>query len=74
MLLLSPSVDKVQQLIGISGVYSNIDKNFIVKTEDNDLIFEVGSFQGGITGRRKFAENIDGKLKEFMELEFDRIS
>jgi len=57
-----PSAAKVQQLAEVASIYSGVEPTFNVKTEEGALVFEVGSTEGGIVGRRKFAENVDGEL------------
>ena len=58
----TPAVKSITQLGEVAGIYSGIDPAFSVKTEDGNLVFEVGSTEGGVIGRRVFAENIDGDL------------
>lgn len=57
-----PATKRIMQLSEVSGIYSGVDPAFSVKTEDGNLVFTVGSNEGGATGRRVFAENIDGNL------------
>lgn len=57
-----PTQKRITQLAEVSSIYSGIDPAFSVKTEKGNLVFEVGSAEGGIVGRRIFAENIDGDL------------
>jgi len=59
---IQPAIKRIGQLSEVAGIYSGIDPAFSVKTEDGNLVFEVGSTEGGIVGRRVFAENIDGTL------------
>lgn len=57
-----PSSAKVQQLSEVASIYSGLEPTFNVKTENGDLIFEVGSAEGSVFGRRTFAENVGGEL------------
>ena len=59
---IEPSLKSINQLSEVASVYAGIEPAFTVKTEENNLVFEVGSNEGGILGRRIFAENIDGTL------------
>lgn len=59
---IEPAQNRIEQLSEVAGVYSGIEPTFSVKTEDGNLIFEVGNSEGGITGRRIFAQNIDGDM------------
>jgi hypothetical protein len=60
--LVAPEAKRIMQLSEVAGIYSGIDPAFSVKTEDGNLVFNVGSTEGGATGRRVFAENIEGTL------------
>lgn len=60
---IEPATARVEHLAEIAGIYASDNPNFTVKTEDGNLIFEVGSDEGGVFGRRCFAENIQGNLK-----------
>lgn len=57
-----PELHRINQLNEEANIYANIDPTFSVKTENGNLIFEVGSNEGGVIGRRVFAENIEGVL------------
>lgn len=57
-----PAQRSIAQLSEVAAIYAGIDPAFSVKTEDGDLIFEVGSTEGGVIGRRVFAENVGGEL------------
>ena len=59
---ISPTEEKIKQLAEVANIYTSIESTFSAKTEDNNLIFEVGSSDGGIMGRRQFASNIEGTL------------
>jgi hypothetical protein len=58
----APSNAKVTQLSEVATIYSGIEPTFSVKTEDDKLVFIVGSDTSGALGRRVFAEGIDGTL------------
>jgi hypothetical protein len=58
----APVTKRIMQLSEVAGIYSGVDPAFSVKTEDGNLVFTVGSNEGGATGRRVFAENIEGTL------------
>lgn len=57
-----PAQKRIAQLSEVASIYSGIDPAFSVKTEDGSLVFEVGSAESGILGRRVFADNIEGQL------------
>jgi hypothetical protein len=59
---IEPAQKRIAQLSEVASIYSGVDPAFTVKTEDGKLIFEVGSTEGGVIGRRVFAENINGEL------------
>lgn len=59
-----PAARRVSQLNEVSGIYSGISPSFTVSTQDGNLVFEVGSAEGGMLGRRVFAENVGGELKD----------
>ena len=59
---IKPATKRIAQLSEVASIYSGIEPSFAVSTEDGKLIIEVGSAEGGILGRRVFAENIDGEL------------
>ena len=59
-----PTKAKVSELQAIAGIYGGIEPNFTVKTENNELIITVGAPDGSFTGKRTFAKNITGELKE----------
>ena len=61
-LQIQPSLRSVSQLAEVAGIYSGVDPAFAVKTEDGNLVFEVGSTEGGVIGRRVFAENVENTL------------
>jgi hypothetical protein len=58
----TPAAKRIAQLSEVAGIYAGVDPAFSVKTEDGNLILEVGSTEGGVVGRRVFAENIEGNL------------
>lgn len=57
-----PAQKRISQLSEVASIYAGVDPAFSVKTEDGNLVFEVGSNEGGVVGRRVFAENIEGEL------------
>jgi len=59
---IEPAQKRVAQLAEAAGIYSGVEPAFSVKTEDGNLIFEVGSTEGGVIGRRVFASNVKGEL------------
>lgn len=61
-LAVQPATKRIAQLSEVASIYSGVDPAFSVKTENGDLVFEVGSTEGGMIGRRVFAENVDGEL------------
>lgn len=60
--VVEPAAKRIAQLAEVAGIYAGIDPAFSVKTEKGNLVFEVGNAEGGVIGRRVFAENIDGEL------------
>jgi len=59
---ITPAQQRVAQLEETASIYSRVDPAFAVKTEGDSLVFEVGSTEGGVIGRRVFADNITGQL------------
>lgn len=59
-----PTKQKVSELQQLAGVYGGVEPNFTVKTEDGNLIITVGANDGSFTGKRIFAKNVDGEIKE----------
>ena len=59
---IQPAAKRVAQLAEVAGIYSGVEPAFSVKTENDQLIFEVGSAEGGVIGRRVFADNVGGQL------------
>lgn len=59
-----PTKQKVAELQAIAGIYGGIEPNFTVKTENGDLIITVGAADGSFTGKRTFAKNVNGEIKE----------
>jgi hypothetical protein len=59
---IEPAKAKVGELQAVAGIYGSIEPTFTVKTEDGDLVFNVGAQDGGLSGRRTFAKNVDGEL------------
>jgi len=59
-----PTKSKVSELQAVAGIYGGIEPNFTVKTEDGDLIITVGAKDGSFTGKRTFAKNVTGEIKE----------
>ncbi|MBT4530916.1 MAG: hypothetical protein HOC27_06890 [Phycisphaerae bacterium] len=59
---IEPAKAKVTELQQVASIYGSIEPTFNVKTEEGDLVFTVGSPDGGLSGRRTFARNVDGEL------------
>ena len=60
-----PSKVAVQELAQIAGIYINIEPTFSVRTENGNLVVGVGTDDGnGHAGKRIFARNVDGELKQ----------
>ena len=59
-----PTKAKVSELTQVAGIYGGIEPNFTVKTENGNLIVTVGAADGSFTGKRTFAQNVDGELNE----------
>jgi len=60
-----PSKQKVSELQQVAGIYSAIDPTFKVRTEDGNLVLYIGGSDGAShTGRRVFANNVDGELSQ----------
>ena len=61
---LEPTKAKVNELQQVAGIYGGIEPNFTVKTEEGNLIVTVGAADGSYTGKRTFAQNVNGELNE----------
>jgi len=61
---LEPTKAKVNELQQVAGIYGGIEPNFTVKTEGTDLIVTVGAADGLFTGKRTFAQNVNGEITE----------
>ena len=61
---LEPTKAKVNELTQVAGIYGGIEPNFTVKTEGSDLIVTVGAADGSFTGKRTFAQNVNGEITE----------
>jgi len=59
-----PTKAKVSELQQVAGIYGGIEPNFTVKTENGNLIVTVGASDGSYTGKRTFAQNVNGELNE----------
>ena len=59
-----PTKAKVSELQQVAGIYGGIEPNFTVKTEGSDLIVTVGAADGSFTGKRTFAQNVNGEITE----------
>ena len=59
---LEPTKAKVNELQQVAGIYGGIEPNFTVKTEGSDLIVTVGAADGSFTGKRTFAQNVNGEI------------
>lgn len=59
-----PTKAKVSELQQVAGIYGGIEPNFTVKTQDGNLIITVGASDGSFTGKRTFANNVQGDLNE----------
>lgn len=59
---IEPAARRIAQLSEVAGIYASIDPAFSVKTKEGNLVFEVGSAEGGVVGRRVFADNIEGSM------------
>ena len=60
--IIEPTKAKVGELQQVASIYGSIEPTFSVKTEEGDLVFTVGSPDGGLQGRRTFARNVNGEL------------
>ena len=60
-----PSKVSVQELSQIAGIYISIEPTFSVRTDNGNLVVGVGTDDGsGHVGKRIFARNVDGELKQ----------
>lgn len=59
-----PTKAKVNELQQVAGIYGGIEPNFTVKTENGSLIITVGAADGSFTGKRTFANNVNGEITE----------
>ena len=60
----APTKAKVSELQAVAGIYGGIEPNFTVKTDNGDLILTVGAADGSFTGKRTFANNVNGEITE----------
>jgi hypothetical protein len=59
-----PTKAKVQDLAQAASIYSSIEPTFTVRTDNGNLVFELGSANGGSHfGKRTFANNVGGTIK-----------
>lgn len=63
-IVFEPTKAKYNELREVAGIYGAIEPNFTVKTDDGNLIITVGAADGSYTGKRVFATNVEGELKE----------
>ena len=60
-----PTKQSVQELAQIANIYVNIEPTFSVRTENGNVIIGVGTDDGsGHVGKRIFARNVTGELKQ----------
>ena len=60
-----PSKQSVQELAQIASIYVNIEPTFSVRTENGNVVIGVGTDDGsGHVGKRIFARNVAGELKQ----------
>ena len=59
---ISPTEEKIKQLAEVANIYTSVESTFSARTENNNLVFDVGSPDGGIMGKRQFASNVEGTL------------
>jgi hypothetical protein len=59
-----PTKAKVNELQQVAGIYGGIEPNFTVKTVDGNLVITVGAQDGSFTGKRTFAQNVNGEITE----------
>ena len=60
-----PSKQAVQELAQIASIYVNIEPTFTVRTENGNVVIGVGTDDGSShVGKRIFARNVDGELKQ----------
>lgn len=60
----APTKAKVSELQAVAGIYGGIEPNFTVRTDNGDLILTVGAADGSFTGKRTFANNVNGEITE----------
>ena len=61
---ITPDSTKVEQMMQAAAIYSSLEvKEFGVRTDGSDLVFELNSDKTGATGRRVFASDVEGKLE-----------
>jgi len=61
---IEPTKQKVSELQQVANIYGGIEPNFTVKTENGNLVLTVGASDGSFTGKRTFANNVNGDMKE----------
>ena len=60
-----PTKQSVQELAQIANIYVNIEPTFSVRTENGNVVIGVGTDDGsGHVGKRIFARNVTGELKQ----------
>jgi len=60
-----PTKQSVQELAQIAGIYATIEPTFSVRTENGNVVIGVGTDDGsGHAGKRIFARNVEGELKQ----------
>ena len=60
-----PTKQSVQELAQIANIYVNIEPTFSVRTENGNVVIGVGTDDGsGHVGKRIFARNVAGELKQ----------
>jgi hypothetical protein len=63
-IVVTPTKQNVSELQSISSIYGGIEPNFTLKTENKNLIVTVGNSNGSFSGKRIFATQVGGDLKE----------
>ena len=60
-----PTKQSVQELAQIASIYATIEPTFSVRTENGNVVIGVGTDDGsGHAGKRIFARNVEGELKQ----------
>lgn len=61
---INPTKQKISELQSAASIYGGIEPNISLKVENNELVISFGTNKGSFTGKRVFAENVEGTYNE----------